>query len=71
MLYVSEPVVYPAHCITSIHCVFYLDFRLVRPPFNFVSIGFHIDGIIPNKLLKVIIHFTYTSQKQIWVTRSH
>jgi hypothetical protein len=70
MLYVSEPVLYPAHRITSVHCVFYLNFRLVRP-FNFVFVGLHIDGLIPNQLLKVIIPFTYTSQILCWVTRSH
>jgi hypothetical protein len=62
MLYVFVAVVWPARCITSVHCVFYFNFRLVRPSFQFVLIRFHIDGIIPNQLLKVIIPITYTSQ---------
>jgi hypothetical protein len=66
MIFVFVPVVCPAHCVTSVHCVFYFNFRLVQPLFYFVFFCFHIDGLIGNQLLKVIIPFTYTSQILFW-----
>jgi hypothetical protein len=62
MLCVFVAVVSPAHCVTSVHCVLFFNFRVVRPSFQFGLIRFHIDGLIPNQILKVITPFTYTSQ---------